>query len=292
MINVVEIRCLHENCLTRPSFNMPGETKKLYCYEHQLPGMINITIVPHCQHKNCTDTPTHGPINKKSTHCEDHASSTHINTIEYNQCSQCDKEYNYIFDDIKYCCDHYPDNNVFDRIKRICKYCDIKEDSEYVCDRCKTLSNKKEHSIVRYLNKHIDTKFTHDSSQMLQGCSKRRPDVFFDLPKHCVIVEIDEHEHKSYEDSCECSRINEIVNGIGGRSVIFIRYNPDLIKNKNDKILISKSDKIDLLVKTIKKELSNDYDTFTVKLIQLCYSDNYENYSAVKEEDITNLVSI
>ena len=34
-----------------------------------------------------------------------------------------------------------------------------------------------------------------------------------------------ENQHNYYEDSCECSRINEIVNGIGGRPVIIIRYN-------------------------------------------------------------------
>ena len=47
---------------------------------------------------------------------------------------------------------------------------------------------------------------------------KKRPDIFFDLSTHCVIVEIDENQHNSYEDICECARINEIVNGIGGRS--------------------------------------------------------------------------
>ncbi len=55
---------------------------------------------------------------------------------------------------------------------------------------------------------------------MLQGCSKKRPDIYFELERHCVIVEVDEHQHNAYEDSCECSRINEIVNGIGGKSFL------------------------------------------------------------------------
>ena len=55
---------------------------------------------------------------------------------------------------------------------------------------------------------------------MLNKCSQRRPDIFFDLLKHCVIVEVDEKQHMSYSEVCECARINDIVNGIGGRPVV------------------------------------------------------------------------
>ena len=127
---------------------------------------------------------------------------------------------------------------------------------------------------------------------MLQGCSKKRPDIYFELYKYCLIIEIDEHQHCKYTDSCECARINEIVNGIGGKSIIIIRYNPDVIKNKNKKINIPTSERIDLLVKTIKDELVKDYDTFIVKIIQLYYNDDYEEYQPVKEEVITDIVCI
>jgi hypothetical protein len=110
--------------------------------------------------------------------------------------------------------------------------------------------------------------------RILPGCSKKRPDIYFELNKHCVIVEIDENQHNSYEDSCECARINEIVNGIGGRSVIIVRYNPDVVRNNGKIVKISDSDKLDLLVKTIKDELVKEYDTFIVKNIQLYYNDN------------------
>jgi hypothetical protein len=156
----------------------------------------------------------------------------------------------------------------------------------------KKIQNKKEWAIVRYLRKVIDTKFEYNSSKMLQGCSKKRPDIYFDLHKHCIIVEIDENQHNSYEDSCECARINEIVNGIGGRSVIIIRYNPDVVKNKNKTLKISNNDKLDLLVKTIKEELVKEYDTFLVKIIQLYYNDDYETYQPIKEENITTQVCI
>ena len=156
----------------------------------------------------------------------------------------------------------------------------------------KKIQNKKEWAIVRYLRKVIDTKFEYNSSKMLQGCSKKRPDIYFELNTHCVIVEIDEYQHNTYEDSCECSRINEIVNGIGGKSVIIIRYNPDIIKNNQKKVNITQSDKIDLLVKMIKEELIKTYNEFVVKIIQLFYNDNYEMYQQLKEEIITDKVCI
>lgn len=127
---------------------------------------------------------------------------------------------------------------------------------------------------------------------MLQSCSKKRPDVYFKLNKHCVIVEIDEHQYNTYNDSCECSRLNEIVNGIGGKSVIIIRYNPDIIKNKGNKVNIKNSERIDLLVKKIKDELTKDYDKFIVKIIQLFYNVDYEKYQQVKEENITDIICI
>ena len=127
---------------------------------------------------------------------------------------------------------------------------------------------------------------------MLQGCSKKRPDIYFELVKHCVIVEIDEHQHNAYGDSCECARLNEIVNGIGGKSVIVIRYNPDNVRNKNKLLEINPIDRINLLVKTIKKELVKEYDTFLVKVIQLFYDDNYEKYKPKKKEIITKEICI
>jgi hypothetical protein len=109
---------------------------------------------------------------------------------------------------------------------------------------------------------------------------------------HCVIVEIDENQHNTYEDSCECARLNEIVNGIGGKSVIVIRYNPDTVRNKGKQLNINQVDRVNLLVDTINKELSATYEQFTIKLIQIYYNDSYEIYQPIKTEDITKLIAI
>ena len=217
-----------------------------------------------------------------------------INIYLENKCSilDCENEFEYKIEDNKYCKKHIPIEKYGMIIKKICKYCDIQEESEFICNDCKKIKNKKEWSIVRYLRKAINTKFEYNSSKMLQGCSKKRPDIYFELLKHCLIVEIDEYQHNTYEDICECARINEIVNGIGGKSIIFIRYNPDKIKNNDKEIIIKNSDRLDLLVRIIKEELIKPYEEFVVKIIQIYYNDNNEKYEAIKEEIITDLVCI
>jgi hypothetical protein len=82
------------------------------------------------------------------------------------------------------------------------------------------------------------------------------------------------------------------VNGIGGKSVIIIRFNPDTTKNKGKKLPLLLSDKIKLLVNTIKEELTKEYDSFLVKLIQIYYDDDYKIYKDIKEEIITDIVCI
>jgi hypothetical protein len=293
MVDVTHKRCIHNGCTTRPHYNLPSETKPIYCSEHKLENMINIRT-KRCQQNKCKNDPVFGFKNKKPQFCQEHKKPNMLNLILENKCNvlECDNEYEFKFENIKYCSQHYPEQNDFNYIKRLCKYCDILEESTYICDRCKQVKNKKEWAIVRHLKKSIKTKFIYDSSKMLQDCSKKRPDIYYELATHCVIVEIDENQHNTYEDSCECARINEIVNGIGGKPVIIIRYNPDKVKNNGKFIVVSQKDRIELLVTTIKDELSKTYDTFLVKIIQVYYSDDYKKYKSIKEEDITNLVCI
>ena len=42
-----------------------------------------------------------------------------------------------------------------------------------------------------------------------------------------LIIEVDERGHREYLCICENRRVMEIWEDIGGRSIIFIRFNPD-----------------------------------------------------------------
>jgi hypothetical protein len=43
MIDVKHKKCIHENCLSRASYNLEGEIKLLYCCDHRKPDMVDIT---------------------------------------------------------------------------------------------------------------------------------------------------------------------------------------------------------------------------------------------------------
>ena len=293
MVDIKHKKCQYNNCMKRPNFNFPTEIKAVFCFEHKKDNMVNVKD-KKCQHPKCKDLAIFGLLNKKVQYCFSHKKEDMINLVLENKCCilECENEYDNIIESNKYCNNHTPENYGI-VVKKLCKYCDIKEESKFVCKDCKKIQNKKEWAIVRYLRKNIHTQFEYNSSKMLQGCSKKRPDIFFDSPHtHCVIVEIDENQHNSYQDSCECSRINEIVNGICGKSVIIIRYNPDVVKNNGKIVDISQTEKIDLLTKVIKEELLKTYETFVVKIIQLFYNDDYQKYKSVKEEIITDKVCI
>jgi hypothetical protein len=54
-----------------------------------------------------------------------------------------------------------------------------------------------------------------------------------DLGYQVINIEIDENQHKSYEEICENKRLMMISKDIGHRNLIVIRFNPDgYTKNK------------------------------------------------------------
>ena len=77
------------------------------------------------------------------------------------------------------------------------------------------------------------------NKQINGGCSKRRPDIFIDMLTHCVIIEIDEEQHKNYDIICEIARLNELYTDLGDRPLILIRFNPDAYIKNGKKILSS-----------------------------------------------------
>ena len=67
------------------------------------------------------------------------------------------------------------------------------------------------------------------------GCTLLRPDLFCDFGSHTMIVEIDENSHRSYPQTCEIARLNEIAEDLAVecdghktyRPIVVLRFNPD-----------------------------------------------------------------
>ena len=96
-----------------------------------------------------------------------------------------------------------------------------------------------------------------------------------------------------YEEQCECARISEIVGAIGGKSVVFIRYNPDNLRCNGARVQVTPAERIDLLVATVNAELVKCHDEFSVRVVHLWYDSTEPGpYEARREMDITHTVAV
>jgi hypothetical protein len=256
--------------------------------------MVNVTST-RCQAPSCRALATYGKDEyHRAQFCVEHKNDTSVCIADALRCSRegCTQQYEFVVETEegagKVCLAHAPPQYEM-ALKRMCKYCDIREDVPFVCQSCRHRMHKKEHAVVRHLRRTIDVPFVYDESPGFE-CTRKRPDIRFETPTHDVIVEVDENQHRGYEEQCECARISEIVGAIGGKSVVFVRYNPDDVRYGGTVQSIAAAERIDLLVETVKIELARVSSRFEVRLVQLWYDAPVAE--AKRELDITRLVAI
>ena len=94
--------------------------------------------------------------------------------------------------------------------------------------------------------------------KVIDGCSRRRPDLLLDLGYHIIIVEIDENKHSNYDCICENKRLMELSQDLQHRPIVFIRFNPDDFTNEKGELVKScwKLNKLGILhiIQSKKKE--------------------------------------
>ena len=91
---------------------------------------------------------------------------------------------------------------------------------------------KEKEVVDRIKEKYPDFTWIHDK-KVVDGCSKRRPDLLVDMGYHIIIVEVDENKHTGYDCSCENKRLMELSQDLQHRPIVFIRFNPDSYINQN-----------------------------------------------------------
>jgi hypothetical protein len=106
-----------------------------------------------------------------------------------------------------------------------------------------------------------------------QKCSKKRPDIQIIVNFRKIIIEIDENQHKATAYTCEAKRMSEIATSGEILPCIFIRFNPDTWKNKNDeKKTVTLETRFNSLKKEINKWLNVDQEQdHFVQVIYLYY---------------------
>jgi hypothetical protein len=258
MVDVKGKRCqAAPSCHALATYGKDEFHRAQFCVDHKPPTSVCIATALMCAHEGCTE--------------------------QYEFVVEADTGAH------KVCLAHAPPGYE-EALKRMCKYCDIREDVPFVCAGCRRRMHKKEHAVVRHLRRTIAAPLKYDESPGFE-CTRKRPDIRFEMPMHDVIVEVDENQHRGYTESCECARISEIVGAIGGKSVVFVRYNPDAVRYGGKAYPVTAAQRIDLLVDTVNEELRNaPSGSFSVRLVQLWY--DCESTKPKQEMDITGLVAV
>ncbi len=249
MIDIVNKRCLEPDCTTRPSYGLPDDKRATYCKSHALEDMIDI-VNKRCLDPDCTTKPSYGlSDDKRATYCKSHASDDMIDIVS-KRCETCNSTtMNPKYNPNCSRCHFYlnPDD------PRITNY-KTKEDT-YMYALLEKLRERSspEYSVLLSqfkLDKTIDG-----------GCSRRRPDGFLDLLTHVIIIEIDENEHKSYDDTCNNRRTMELSQDVGHRPIVFIRLNPDGYtldgKRMKGSFSLTKSGELKVVKKEFNKRLNS-----------------------------------
>jgi hypothetical protein len=212
MCNVVSKKCMYEGCITQPCYNFQ-DNSPIYCAKHKKEGMIDL-VNKKCIHEGCNIIAYYNYENKKPMYCASHRLKMMINVKD------------------KLCKTPLCFTQVSEKRDGYCLYCYI----NLFPDKPVTRNYKtKEYAVVEYIKSKFENLSWLSDKKIIDGCSKRRPDLFLDLGDQIIIVEIDENQHDTYDCSCENKRLMELSTDVGHRPIVFIRFNPDeYIENKNN----------------------------------------------------------
>ena len=305
MINIKSNKCIHEGCYIQPAYNFKEKTKGLYCSSHKLEGMVNV-VSNTCIHYGCNIQPSfnkEGSI--KALYCSTHKLEGMVNIKDkkciHEGCNIQSSFNNGCETKALYCSAHKLEGMI-DVVSPKCKsnLCYIRPQKKYdgYCLYCymnlfpdKPVSRNyktKEYAVVEFVKTTFPDLSWIADKRILDGCSRRRPDLFLDLGYQIIIVEVDENQHTEYDCSCENKRIMELSHAVGHKSIIFIRFNPDdyeeneiVIKscwgvNKKGICVIKNSKEWDKRLNTLKEEINywihpDNITTKMIEIIQLFY---------------------
>ena len=247
MIDVKHKTCLE--CNVRPTFNVEGQTRALYCSQHKKDGMVNV-ISKTCL--ECNKQPTFNVEGQtRALYCSQHKKDGMID-VKSKTCLECNKQPVFNVEGqtkALYCSQHKKDGMI-DVKNKTCKsswcFTQVQEKYDGYCLFCyinlfpdKPVSRNyktKEYSVVEYIKTQFPNYNWIADKIISGGCSKRRPDLLLDIGYQIVIIEVDENQHTDYDCSCQNKRIMELSQDLGHRPIVFIRFNPDDYKKNGTNI--------------------------------------------------------
>jgi EsV-like protein len=278
-------------------YNYPNEIKPKYCYTCAKYISIDMIDIKNkkCIKCNNIQASFNYENEKQALYCENCASENMIN-IKSKKCIICNNKqasFNFLNETKPLYCSNCKFDDMIN-IREIYKHCKtelcttIAKNPKYkgYCTRCFMFNypNKpitrnykiKENHVTNYIKEEFkDINLIFDQT-ILCGCSKRRPDIFIDLFNYCIIIEVDENQHKSKEYE-ENNRNYEIYEDLANRPLIFIRFNPDSYKNNTSKeVRLNKKVKSCFKIcKTTGIQIIDNKKDFNVRLEKLKETINY-----------------
>lgn len=281
MVNVVDKMC--EECMTkRPAFAMESDAKARRCGDCRLPGMVDV-VNKKCITFGCRKVATCAQPGVMPQYCVRHKQSGMMlnprRKCQGNDEEDCKAFATHGITEPLHCEEHaHPDEYCL--AERACTKCgaiDILNKDGVCVNVCSLVEKdalmkkrvkKHEEMIVGLLQEEIDVKNTvmemWRDTVIDSGCTHARPDLLYHCGNHIVVVEVDEHQHKSYK-SCGSTKEermateNRRMYGIAtifGLPILFIRYNPDgYVSSNGKKGTMIASRRHRLLVKWVRRSI-------------------------------------
>ena len=291
MINVKNKPC---NCgkSSRPNFNYTG-LKPEYCSKCKEPDMIDVI------HARCKCGKAQPSFNFKGItpeYCKDCKEENMI-MMRKRKCTNChEKQSTYNLEGLKarYCNSCKTDEmiNVIDKCKndgcvrsgniKYKHYCTFCYQHLFPNDEMsKNIRKKTKENYVKDFLKEFDKDFIHDICLWSGNCDcshRRRIDFRKLIGNTLLCIEVDENQHKRYNNKDEEIRYDDLFMIHGGKFV-FIRLNPDNFVNKlGTKKSPYMKRRMEYLEKEIinqTKRISNEENNELLEIIYLFY-DDYE----------------
>ena len=85
-------------------------------------------------------------------------------------------------------------------------------------------------------------------------CGAFRPDFIWSRVTHSVVLEVDEHQHSSYNPKCEFQRMCNLI-GAFGEPIVIVRYNPDSFNIAGERFNTRRDYRLPLLLQRLQHAL-------------------------------------
>ena len=158
------------------------------------------------------------------------------------------------------------------------------------CASCDKMKTRREILFEKYLREQVDTgmipMYTSwncaDQERDVDQCSNAyRPDFIFILAEKglVVVVEFDEHQHHSYETSCELNRMLVLNHGYmtsRAACIRWIRYNPDGFEVDGRKMRVSAKDRKAYFIERLQRALDDVDYSHKIEIEYLFYNKTLE----------------